>query len=329
MSIAGDGREALNVSRFAAAMGSLNFAQAPMGFSPASKCASFTASKTLTGAIGYPASISRGAISYSRGGGCASHINVSAVGSVPIAQEDRFDTFYASGSMPLATQAPAVAQKAAEADVMGLLLKQRIVFLGYSLDDFAADAIISQLLLLDAQDHTKDIRLFINSSGGSMSAAMGVFDAIQLCRAPVSTIAFGFAASTAAILLAAGTKGKRLAMPNTRIMLHQPMGGASGQAIDVEIQAKEIMHHKTNITRILAQITGRTYEQIKEDIDQDRYLSPLEAVEFGILDGVIDKDAIIPLAPVPEKVSRRSEYKYGEMDPRKFLIPVIPDDEIY
>ncbi|MCO5583698.1 hypothetical protein L7F22_037612 [Adiantum nelumboides] len=158
---------------------------------------------------------------------------------------------------------------------------------------------------------------------------MGVFDAIQLCRAPVSTIVFGFAASTAAILLASGSKGKRLAMPNARIMLHQPMGGASGQAIDVEIQAKEIMHHKTNIARILSQITGRTYEQIEEDIDQDRYLSPVEAVEFGILDGVIDKDSILPLVPMLEKVTRRPEIKDAESDPRKFLIPVIPDDEIY
>ncbi|MCO5553660.1 hypothetical protein L7F22_007185 [Adiantum nelumboides] len=165
--------------------------------------------------------------------------------------------------------------------------------------------------------------------GNDHCAAMGVFDAIQLCRAPVSTIVFGFAASTAAILLASGSKGKRLAMPNARIMLHQPMGGASGQAIDVEIQAKEIMHHKTNIARILSQITGRTYEQIEEDIDQDRYLSPVEAVEYGILDGVIDKDSILPLVPMSEKVTRRSIFKDAESDPRKFLIPVIPDDEIY
>jgi ATP-dependent Clp protease protease subunit len=158
---------------------------------------------------------------------------------------------------------------------------------------------------------------------------MGVFDAIQLCRAPVSTIAFGFAASTAAILLAAGTKGKRFAMPNSRIMLHQPMGGASGQVMDVEIQAKEIMYHKTNITRILSEITGRSVKQIEEDIDRDRFLSPLEAVEYGIIDGVIDKDAILPLSPAPEKVKRRSDYQDAEQDPLKFLIPVIPDDEIY
>ena len=158
---------------------------------------------------------------------------------------------------------------------------------------------------------------------------MGVFDAIQLCRAPVSTIAFGFAASTAAILLAAGTKGKRFAMPNSRILLHQPMGGASGQVMDVEIQAKEIMYHKKNMTRILSEISGRSYEQVEDDIDRDRYLSPLEAVEYGIIDSVIDKDAIIPIFPATEKVKMRSEYREAEQDPLKFLIPVIPDDEIY
>lgn len=192
-----------------------------------------------------------------------------------------------------------------------------------------ADAIISQLLLLDAQDPNRDIRLFINSSGGSVSAAMGVYDAIQLCRAQVSTIAFGLAASTAALVLAGGSKGKRFAMPNTRIMLHQPLGGASGQVLDVEIQAKEIMYHKKNITKIISQITGRPFDQVDKDIDRDRFMSPGEAVDYGLLDGVIDKDTIIPLSLLPEKVSRRSDFKDAEKDPRKFLIPVIPDDEIY
>lgn len=313
-------------------MGSLNFVtRIPFGKSFENGSVPFV-TKTLSCAVGSLANVSKVAFGHSRGSGSlpyASQTHFSAVGSLLNATEDRFELSSAFESMPLATQTPSVAQKAAEADVMGLLLRERIVFLGCSLDDFAADAIISQLLLLDAQDPSKDIRLFINSSGGSISAAMGVFDAIQLCRAPVSTIAFGFAASTAAILLAAGSKGKRLAMPNARIMLHQPMGGASGQAIDVEIQAKEIMYHKTNVTRILSEITGRTYEQVQEDIDRDRYLSPLEALEYGIIDGVIDKDAIIPLVPVSEKVPRRPDYKDAEKDPRKFLIPVIPDDEIY
>lgn len=241
------------------------------------------------------------------------------------------DSWLAAESMwgPMATQAPAAAQRSAEADVMGLLLRQRIVFLGHQMDDFVADAVISQLLLLDAVDPTKDIRLFVNCPGGSISAAMGIYDALQLCRADVSTIAFGLAASTAAIVLAGGSKGKRFAMPNARIMMHQPMGGASGQAIDVEIQAKEVMYHKNNITRILSEITGRPFKQVEKDIDRDRYMSPIEAMEYGLIDGVIDRDAIIPLQSSPERVKPRRENLEAGTDPRKFLIPTIPDDEIY
>eukprot|EP01018_Ginkgo_biloba_P005305 Gb_05917 [translate_table: standard] len=235
----------------------------------------------------------------------------------------------ATGGGVSAVQTPAMAQKSAEADVMGLLLKQRIVFLGSNMDDFVADAIISQLLLLDAQDPTKDIRLFINCPGGSISAAMGIYDAMQLCRADISTVAFGIAASTASIVLGGGSKGKRLAMPNTRIMMHQPLGGASGQAIDVEIQAKEIMYHKNNVTRIISESTGRPFEQVEKDIDRDRYMSPMEAMEYGLIDGVIDKDSIIPLFPLPERVKPRLDYKDASKDPRKFLTPVISDDEIY
>lgn len=197
------------------------------------------------------------------------------------------------------------------------------------MDDYVADAIISQLLLLDAQDPKRDIRLFVNSPGGSTSAAMGIYDAIQLCRADVSTIAFGLAASTAAIVLAGGSKGKRFAMPNTRIMMHQPLGGASGQVIDVEIQAREIMYHRKNVTRIFSQITGRPFKQVEKDIDRDRYMSPMEAVEYGILDGVIDKDMIIPLAPSPEKVLQMPRYKHARKEPRRFLTPLVPDIEVY
>ncbi|XP_010278809.1 PREDICTED: ATP-dependent Clp protease proteolytic subunit 4, chloroplastic-like [Nelumbo nucifera] len=228
-----------------------------------------------------------------------------------------------------APQTQETAMRGAASDVMGLLLKERIVFLGNNIDDFVADAIISQLLLLDAQDPTKDIRLFINSPGGSLSATMAIYDVVQLVRADVSTVALGIAASTASIILGGGTKGKRLAMPNTRIMLHQPLGGASGQAIDVEIQAREIMHNKNNVTRIISGFTGWTFEQIQKDIDRDRYMSPIEAVEYGIIDGVIDRDSIIPLVPVPEKAKSRLNYEEISKDPKKFLTPDIPDDEIY
>lgn len=227
-------------------------------------------------------------------------------------------------------QTPATAMRGTEADAMGLLLRERIVFLGNEIDDFAADAIISQLLLLDAQDPKKDIRLFINSPGGSLSAAMAIFDVVRLVRADVSTIALGISASTASIILGGGTRGKRFAMPNTRVMIHQPLGGASGQAIDVEIQAREVLHNKKNVTRILSECTGRSYEQVEKDIDRDRYMSPIEAVEYGIIDGVIDRDVIIPLVPVPERV-KSSTFDYQEIskDPKKFLNPQIPDDEIY
>ncbi|KAJ7943948.1 ATP-dependent Clp protease proteolytic subunit [Quillaja saponaria] len=228
-----------------------------------------------------------------------------------------------------APQTPATAIRGAETDAMGLLLRERIVFLGNSIDDFVADAIISQLLLLDAQDSTKDIRLFINSGGGSLSATMAIYDAVQLVRADVSTVALGIAASTASIILGGGTKGKRLAMPNTRIMMHQPLGGASGQALDVEIQAREVMHNKNNVTCIISNFTGRPFEQVQKDIDRDRYMSPIEAVEYGIIDGVIDRDSIIPLMPVPERVKPRLNYEEISKDPKKFLTPEIPDDEIY
>ncbi|CAL2252546.1 unnamed protein product [Prunus armeniaca] len=228
-----------------------------------------------------------------------------------------------------APQTPATAMRGAEGDAMGLLLRERIVFLGSSIDDFVADAIISQLLLLDAQDSKKDIKLFINSTGGSLSATMAIYDVVQLVRADVSTVALGIAASTASIILGGGTKGKRFAMPNTRIMIHQPLGGASGQAIDVEIQAREVMHNKNNVTRIFSNSTGRPFEQVQKDIDRDRYMSPIEAVEYGIIDGVIDGDSIIPLVPVPDKVKPRMSYEEISKDPMKFLTPDVPDDEIY
>lgn len=163
------------------------------------------------------------------------------------------------------------------------------------------------------------------TSGLFCSATMAIYDAVQLVRADVSTIAMGIAASTASIILGGGTKGKRLAMPNTRIMITQPPGGASGQAIDVDIQATEVMHGKNNVSRIISSFTGRSLEQVLIDIDRDRYLSPIEAVEYGIIDGVIDGDKIIPLLPVPEKVE---VITLDTTDP-SFLTPNVPDDEIY
>lgn len=217
----------------------------------------------------------------------------------------------------------------AEADVMGLLLKQRVVFLGTHIDDFVADAIASQLLLLDAQDHTKDIRLFINSCGGSMSATMAIFDVVRLVRADVSTVALGTTASTASIILGGGAKGKRLAMPNARIMFHQPLGGASGAASDVMVQLTEVMEHKDNIIRIISEFTGQSPEQVEKDMDKDHYMSPIEALEYGLIDGIIDRDSIIPLTPLPKRVKSRFNFEEVVKDPRKFLSSDIPDDQIY
>ncbi|KAG2484223.1 hypothetical protein HYH03_016958 [Edaphochlamys debaryana] len=174
-----------------------------------------------------------------------------------------------------------------QGDPFGLLLRQRIVFLGGEVEDFGADAIISQLLLLDSQDPGKDIKMFINSPGGSVTAGMGIYDAMMLCRADVQTHCFGLAASMGAFLLGAGKRGKRHSMPNSRIMIHQPLGGASGQAVDIEIQAKEIMYHKANLNRIMADYCGQPLAKIEEDTDRDRYMSPLEAKEYGLIDHII------------------------------------------
>ncbi|KAI3438413.1 hypothetical protein D9Q98_000844 [Chlorella vulgaris] len=178
-------------------------------------------------------------------------------------------------------------------DPFGLLLRQRIVFFGGEVNDFSADAIVSQLLLLDAQDPTKDIKLFINSPGGSVTAGMGIYDAMMMCRADVQTYCFGLAASMGAFLLGAGTKGKRYSMPNARIMIHQPLGGASGAAVDIEIQAKEIMYHKANLNRIMAQYCGQAIEKIEEDTDRDRYMSPLEAKAYGLIDHIVGGDEAV------------------------------------
>ncbi|CAA0812042.1 ATP-dependent Clp protease proteolytic subunit 4-chloroplastic [Striga hermonthica] len=227
-----------------------------------------------------------------------------------------------------APQTPATAIRGAETDAIGLLLKERIVYLGSDIDDAAADSIISQLLLLDAQDPTKDIRLFINSIGGPLSSALAIFDVIRLLRADVSTVALGFLASTATIILLGGAKGKRLAMPNTRIMIHQPFSGTRGPANDVEVQAREAMHNKATVIRIISEFTGCPYEQVEKDIDKDRYMSPIEAVEYGIIDEVIDRDSIIPVEPIPKKI-KSTMYTRNMANPRKNKEPEIPDDEIY
>jgi ATP-dependent Clp protease protease subunit len=172
-------------------------------------------------------------------------------------------------------------------DIFSRLLMDRIVFLGSPVDDNVANIIIAQLLFLDAEDPERDIYLYINSPGGSVYAGLAVYDTIQHLRAPVSTFCVGMAASMAAILVAAGEKGKRSALPNSRIMIHQPSSGAHGTAADIEIAANEILNVRKRLNEILAEHTGQPLEKVAEDVDRDRFMSPDEAREYGIIDEVL------------------------------------------
>ncbi len=172
-------------------------------------------------------------------------------------------------------------------DIYSRLLQERIVFLGTGVDDKIANVIISQLLYLEAEDPHKDIYLYINSPGGSVSAGMGIYDTMQHISPDVSTICMGLAASMGAFLLAAGAKGKRFSLPSSRIMIHQPAGGAQGQAIDIEIRAREILYIKGLLNRILAERTGQPLEKIEIDTDRDFFMSPEEAKAYGLIDEVM------------------------------------------
>ncbi|MCU0516225.1 MAG: ATP-dependent Clp endopeptidase proteolytic subunit ClpP [Oscillatoria sp. Prado101] len=174
-------------------------------------------------------------------------------------------------------------------DIYSRLLRERIVFLGQAIDSEVANLIVAQLLFLEADDPEKDIYLYINSPGGSVTAGMGIFDTINHIRPDVSTICVGLAASMGAFLLSAGTKGKRMSLPHSRMMIHQPLGGAQGQATDIEIQAKEILYHKRRLNEYLAAHTGQPLERIAEDTERDFYMSAEEAREYGLIDQVIDR----------------------------------------
>ncbi len=172
-------------------------------------------------------------------------------------------------------------------DIFSRLLMDRIVFLGTPVDDNVANIIIAQLLFLEAEDPEKDIFMYINSPGGSVYAGLAIYDTMQYLSAPVNTMCMGLAASMGALLLAAGAEGKRSALPNSRIMIHQPSGGSQGTAADIEIQAKEILYARERLNEILARHTGQTVERIADDVDRDRFMSPIEAKEYGIIDQVV------------------------------------------
>ncbi|AHD04122.1 ATP-dependent Clp endopeptidase proteolytic subunit ClpP [Paenibacillus larvae] len=174
-------------------------------------------------------------------------------------------------------------------DIYSRLLKDRIVFLGTQVNDAVANSIIAQLLFLAAQDPDKDISLYINSPGGSITAGMAIYDTMQYIKPDVSTICVGMAASMGAFLLNAGAVGKRYALPNSEVMIHQPLGGAEGQATDIEIRAKRIIKMRENLNRILSERTGQPLEKIERDTDRDYFMSASEAKEYGLIDKVIER----------------------------------------
>ncbi len=172
-------------------------------------------------------------------------------------------------------------------DIYSRLLKDRIIFLGEAIDDHVANIIIAQLLFLDAEDKTKDIKFYINSPGGSVSAGLAIYDTMQYIKADVATICVGMAASMASVLLAAGAKGKRMALPNSEVMIHQVMGGAEGQASDIKIQAEHILQTKKKLNKILALHTGQKAEKIETDSDRDNWMSAEDAKKYGLIDVIL------------------------------------------
>lgn len=207
----------------------------------------------------------------------------------PITSQNNWDlsSLGVSNVIPMVVEQSGMGERAF--DIYSRLLRERIIFLGTPIDDVVADSIMAQLLFLDAEDPEKDIQLYINSPGGSVTSGMAIYDTIQQIRPNVVTICFGLAASMGAFLLAAGTKGKRMALPSSRIMIHQPLGGAQGQAIDIEIQAKEILYHKDKLNELLAHHTGQPLEKIAADTERDFFMSSAEAKGYGLIDQVISR----------------------------------------
>jgi len=175
-------------------------------------------------------------------------------------------------------------------DIYSRLLKDRIIFLGEAIDDHVANIVIAQMLFLAAEDKEKDIKFYINSPGGSVSAGLAIYDTMQYIKCPVSTICIGMAASMASVLLAAGEKGKRLALPNSEIMIHQVMGGAEGQASDIKIRAEHILKIKDKINQILSTHTGQKITNVEKDSDRDNFMSATDAKKYGLIDKIISKE---------------------------------------
>jgi ATP-dependent Clp protease protease subunit len=176
-------------------------------------------------------------------------------------------------------------------DIYSRLLKERIIFIGTPIDDMVASLTIAQLLFLQSEDPTKDISLYINSPGGSVTAGMAIYDTMQFIKPDISTICVGMAASMAQVLLCAGAKGKRYALPHSRIMMHQPLGGTQGQATDIEIYTKEMLRIRDMLYGVISVHSGKDYETIKKDADRDNYMSPQEALDYGLIDKILERTA--------------------------------------
>jgi len=207
-----------------------------------------------------------------------------------ITNSNNFKKFIHSSNSALPTVIEQSGRGERAFDIYSRLLRERIIFLGTDINDQVSDSLVAQLLFLEAEDPNKDIQIYINSPGGSVTAGLAIYDTMQQIAPDVVTICFGVAASMGAFLLSGGTKGKRLALPNSRIMIHQPLGGAQGQAVEIEIQAKEILYLKKTLNNLLAEHTGQSLERIIEDTERDYFLSPSEAVSYGLIDKVIKND---------------------------------------
>ena len=179
-------------------------------------------------------------------------------------------------------------------DIYSRLLRERIVFLGFPIDDHVASLVVAQLLFLESEDADKDIMLYVNSPGGSVSAGLAIYDTMQYVKADVATITIGMAASMGAILLAGGAAGKRTSLPNAKIMIHQPLGGTQGQATDIEIYTKEMLRTRDSLYNILAHHTGKSYDQVRKDSDRDNFMSAEEAKDYGLIDNILIKRVTEP-----------------------------------
>ena len=195
------------------------------------------------------------------------------------------EVYSLSNVVPMVVEQSGVGERAF--DIYSRLLRERIVFLGTAIDDKVADSVVAQLLYLEAEDPEKDIQIYINSPGGSVYAGMAIYDTMQQIQPDIVTICYGIAASMGAFLLSGGTKGKRMALPSSRIMIHQPLGGAQGQAVDIEIQAREILYIKKKLNDLIAEHTSQPFDKIAADTERDFYMSSEEAKEYGLIDRVI------------------------------------------